>query len=194
METRDIVFIALFAAITAALAVFPPIMLPVIGVPISAQPLGVMLAGGVLGAKRGGLAIVLFLALVAIGLPLLPGGRGGFGVFLGPTGGYLIGFIVAAFVIGFLTGHFWQGLHYAKALAICLAGVIVLYAIGIPWSAYVAKIDVWTASMASLAFVPGDIVKCLIAAGVIVIVKRSYPLIAGESPVSVDGPERHHRS
>ncbi|MEG9884341.1 MAG: biotin transporter BioY [Hyphomicrobiales bacterium] len=194
METRDIVFIALFAAITAALAVFPPITLPVVGVPISAQPLGVMLAGGILGARRGGLALVLFLALVAIGLPLLPGGRGGFGVFLGPTGGYLIGFIVAAFAIGSLTEHFWQGLHYTKAFAICLAGVIVLYAIGIPWSAYVAKIDLWTALMASLLFIPGDIVKGLIAAGVIVIVKRSYPLIAGASSTSVDSPERRHRS
>lgn len=86
METRDIVFIALFAAIMAALAVFPPITLPVVGVPITAQSLGAMLAGGVLGATRGGLSMILFLLLVAIGLPLLPGGRGGFGVFLGPTG------------------------------------------------------------------------------------------------------------
>ncbi len=85
LETRDIVFIALFAAIMAGLAVFPPIMLPVVGVPITAQSIGAMLAGGVLGAARGGLSMALFLALVAFGLPLLPGGRGGFGVFFGPT-------------------------------------------------------------------------------------------------------------
>ena len=75
LETRDVVFIALFAAILAALATFPPITLPLIGVPITAQTLGVMLAGGVIGAVRGGLSIVLFLLLVAIGLPLLAGGR-----------------------------------------------------------------------------------------------------------------------
>jgi biotin transport system substrate-specific component len=80
MSTRDIVYIALFAAIVGALGMFPPITLPLIGVPITAQSLGVMLAGSVLGARRGGLAIVLFLVLVAIGVPLLAGGRGGFGV------------------------------------------------------------------------------------------------------------------
>ncbi|MBK5933147.1 biotin transport system substrate-specific component [Rhodovulum imhoffii] len=179
METRDIVFIALFAAITAALAVFPPVTLPVIGVPITAQSLGVMLAGGVLGAMRGGLAIVLLLGLLAIGLPLLAGGRGGFGVFLGPTGGYLIGWAVAAFVIGFLTERFWSRLTYPGAFVICVAGgVVVLYAIGIPWSAFVAKVSLGTALAGSLPFIPGDIVKALIAAGVIVIVKRSYPIIA----------------
>lgn len=183
METRDVVFIALFAAIMAALAVFPPITLPVVGVPITAQSLGVMLAGGVLGAVRGGLALVLFLALVAIGLPLLPGGRGGFGVFLGPTGGFLIGWIVAAGVIGYLTERFWARLNYVSAFGICFAGgIILLYAIGIPWSAFVAKISLGTALTGSLPFIPGDIVKCLIAAGVIVIVKRSYPIITPRSP------------
>ncbi len=179
MDTRDTVFIALFAAIVAALAVFPPITLPVIAVPITAQSLGVMLAGGVLGARRGALALVLFLGLVAIGLPLLPGGRGGFGVFLGPTGGFLLGWIVAAFVIGDLTERFWTRLNFAVAFAICFVGaVVVLYAIGVPWVAAVADIPLGTALTGSLPFVPGDLVKCAIAAGVIVMAKRSYPIIA----------------
>ena len=89
LNTRDIVLIALFAAIMAVLGVFPPITLPLVGVPITAQSLGVMLAGGILGAKRGAMSMALFLILVAVGLPLLAGGRGGFGVFLGPSGGFL---------------------------------------------------------------------------------------------------------
>lgn len=178
MDTRDTVFIALFAAIMAALAVFPPITLPVIGVPITAQSLGVMLAGGVLGAWRGALAMVLFLALVAIGLPLLPGGRGGFGVFMGPTAGFLLGWILSAFVIGRLTERFWHSLSFPVALMICLGGgVVVLYAIGIPWIAMVAKISPLTALTGSLSFIPGDIVKSVVAAGVIVTVRRSYPII-----------------
>lgn len=190
MEIRDIVFIALFAAIVAALAAFPPITLPVVGVPITAQSLGVMLAGGVLGAIRGGLAIILFLVLVAIGLPLLPGGRGGFGVFLGPTGGFLIGWIVAAYTIGYMTERLWNRLSYTIAFGICFAGgVAVLYTIGIPWSAFVAEITLMTALTGSLPFIPGDIVKCLIAAGVIVIVKRSYPIIIPESPGLSQGRE-----
>lgn len=178
LKTRDVVFIALFAAIVAALAAFPPITLPLAGVPITAQTLGVMLAGGIIGAVRGGLAIVLFLFLVAVGLPLLPGGRGGFGVFLGPTGGFLIGWVAAAFAIGYMTEQLWGRLNYVLAFTICmLGGVVLLYAIGVPWVAFVAKIPLATALTGSLSFVPGDIVKGLIAAGVIMTVKRSYPII-----------------
>ncbi|WP_299565496.1 biotin transporter BioY [uncultured Sulfitobacter sp.] len=178
LETRDVVFIALFAAILAALATFPPITLPLIGVPITAQTLGVMLAGGVIGAVRGGLSIVLFLLLVAIGLPLLAGGRGGFGVFLGPTGGFLIGWIVAAFAIGYMTERLWHRLSFLIAFGICIiGGVVLLYAIGVPWIAFTAKIPLSTALTGSLSFLPGDIIKALIAAAVIMTVKRSYPII-----------------
>lgn len=178
MQTRDVAFIALFAALIAALAVFPPITLPLVGVPITAQSLGVMLAGGILGARRGGLAIILFLLLVAIGLPLLSGGRGGIGVFFGPTGGFLAGWVVAAISIGYLTERFWHKLNYITAFAICVAGgIVLLYAIGVPWSAAIAKIPVTAAFAGSLPFIPGDIVKCLIAAAVMLVVKRSYPII-----------------
>lgn len=179
MATRDIVFIATFAAILAALAAFPPIVLPVVGVPITAQSLGVILAGGVLGPKRGGLSVALFLVLVAVGMPLLSGGRGGLGVFMGPTGGFLLGWVVAAVTVGFLVERLWHNLNYATAfLASVTGGIVVLYAIGIPWSAAVAKISVLTALTGSLAFLPGDLIKCLIAAVAIVIVKKSYPIIA----------------
>jgi biotin transport system substrate-specific component len=96
LSTKDIVHIALFAALTAALGLFPPLTLPVIGVPITAQSLGVMLAGSIIGSKRGALALALFLLLVAIGLPLLAGGRGGVGVFLGPGGGFLLAWPLGA--------------------------------------------------------------------------------------------------
>lgn len=176
---RDVVLISLFAAIMAGLAVFPPILLPVVGVPVTAQSLGVMLAGGVLGARRGALSIILFLALVAMGLPLLSGGRGGLAVFFGPTAGYMVGWVFAALVIGFLVERFWDGLNTLKAVLICaVGGIVVLYAIGIPWSAAVAEISVSAAFMGSLPFLIGDIIKCYIAAVVIVIVKRSYPIIA----------------
>lgn len=178
METRDIVFIALFAAIMAALAVFPPIQIPILAVPITAQSLGVMLAGGVLGARRAALSLVLFLVLVAIGLPLLAGGRGGFAVFLGPTGGYLAGWVVAAYAIGLMTEIFWHRLGHVTAFAICaVGGIVILYGIGVPWSALVAKVPLWTAMGWSLPFIPGDLVKCALAAVVIVAVKRSYPVI-----------------
>ncbi len=178
MQTKDVVYVALFAALTAALGVVPPLAVPVIAVPITAQSIGPMLAGGILGAKRGGLAMVLMLVLIAAGLPLLAGGRGGFGVFLGPSGGFLFGWPIAAFVIGWLVERTWSRLTFLRALAIILfGGVVVLYLIGVPWIAAVAQISIVQATMGALAFVPGDVAKAVIAALVTLVVKRAYPLI-----------------
>lgn len=178
MSTKDIVLIALFAAIVATLGVFPPITIPVVSVPITAQSLGVMLAGGILGAKRGALALLLFIVLVAIGLPLLSGGRGGLGVFIGPSGGFLVGWIVAAYATGWMVERCWAKLNYISAFLACtIGGIILLYAIGIPWVAYAAKISIIAAFTGSMPFVPGDLIKAVIASGVIVTVAKSYPII-----------------
>ncbi|MBL4906337.1 MAG: biotin transporter BioY [Sneathiella sp.] len=178
MNTKDIVFIALFAALMAALGIFPPLTIPAIGVPITAQSMGVMLAGGILGSKRGALSMVLFLVLVGIGFPLLSGGRGGLGVFAGPSGGFLIGWIFAAYSVGFLTEKYWTKLNILIAGLFCiLGGVVLLYAIGVPWVAYAASIPLSKAFIGSMGFVPGDLIKAIIAASIIVTVKRSYPLI-----------------
>ncbi|HEX2017619.1 MAG TPA: biotin transporter BioY, partial [Aurantimonas sp.] len=107
MATRDIVHIALFAALMAVLGAFPPLMIPALGIPITAQSMGPMLMGGILGAGRGGLSMLLFLTLVAIGLPLLSGGRGGLAPFVGPWSGFIYGWIAASIVIGWLTERFW---------------------------------------------------------------------------------------
>ena len=179
MSTKDIVYISLFAALTAACGLFPPITIPfAAGVPITAQTLGVMLAGGILGAKRGALAMVLFLLLVAVGLPLLSGGRGGPGVFVGPSGGFLVGWVAAAFMIGWLTERFWTRMNFGYACAINVSGgVVVVYAFGIPWLAYAAELGLVKAAIGSVAFVPGDLIKSAVAALIVVTVKRTYPLI-----------------
>ncbi len=178
MKTKDIVYIALFAALTAALGLFPPITVPIAaGVPITAQSMGVMLAGGILGARRGALAMLLFLALLAIGLPLLAGGRGGLGIFAGPSGGFLFGWVLAAGVVGWLTGCFWAKLNLAYAcLFNTIGGIGVVYALGIPWLHFATEMTLIDAATAAAVFIPGDIVKALVAAMVIVTVKRAYPL------------------
>ena len=109
---RNLTLVALFAALIAALGLIPQITLA-FGVPITAQSLGVMLCGTVLGARRGALAVLLFLLLVALGLPLLSGGRGGLGVFASPTVGFLVGFPVAAFVTGLITEK-WRSASCAR--------------------------------------------------------------------------------
>src|SRR4051794_41551365 len=81
-----------------------------------------MLAGAVLGARRGGLALLLFLLVVAIGLPVLAGGRGGLSVFAGPSAGFLFSWPLAAFVTGLLTGAFWRRFQPARALVATLVG------------------------------------------------------------------------
>lgn len=178
ISTRDLVYIALFAALVAALGLIPPIPLPFIPVPITAQSLGVMLAGALLGARLGGLALVLFLGLVAIGLPVLSGGRGGFGVFLSPSGGFLIGFPLGAFTIGWLVERWWKRLNLGLAI-LCnvIGGIGVIYALGIPWLAFAGEMSVASAAIGSAAFIPGDIVKAVIAAIATVNIRRSYPLI-----------------
>ncbi|MEB3210144.1 MAG: biotin transporter BioY, partial [Leptolyngbyaceae bacterium] len=176
MTTRDLVYIALFAALVAALGLIPPIPLPFIPVPITAQSLGVMLAGALLGARRGALALVLFLALVAAGFPLLSGGRGGFGVFLGPSGGFLIGFPVGAYTIGWLIERWWKRLNVTLALiATAVGGIGVVYAIGIPWLAIASQTSLVKAAVGALVFIPGDAVKAVMAAIATVSVRRSYP-------------------
>jgi biotin transport system substrate-specific component len=176
MTTRDIVLIALFAALTAALGLFPPVY--VIAAPVTAQSLGVMLAGSVIGARRGGLSMVLFLVLVAVGAPILAGGRGGFGIFLGPSGGFLLAWPVAAFLIGWLTERQWHHYGYGVAALINLiGGTVVIYLIGIPWLAATTDLTLMRASIATASFLPGDVIKVAIAAFVAVTVKRAYPMI-----------------
>ncbi len=177
LTTRDIVYIALFATIMAALAVIPPINLAT-GVPITSQTLGVGLAGAILGARRGGLAMLLFLLLVALGLPLLVGGRGGAGVFAGPTGGFLVAWPVAAYLIGLLTERYWQRLTVPVAFGIIfLTSVVVMYSIGNAWLSYSANMPFLKALLASGPFLPGDALKALIAAFAAVTVKRANPII-----------------
>ena len=84
--------VALFAAIMGALGLLPPIFLSFTPVPITLQTIGVLLAGGILGARLGAISQIVFLLLVATGLPLLSGGRGGLGVFVGPSAGYLLSY------------------------------------------------------------------------------------------------------
>ena len=179
MSTKDISYIALFTALTAALTLLPKITVPIAaGVQITAQTLGVMLAGGVLGARRGALSMALFLVLVAIGLPLLAGGRGGLGVFAGPSAGFLFGWIVGAFITGWLVERFWRRLNFGFAAMACVVGGIIgVYLPGIPWLSYATDLTLGQAAIGSAAFIPGDLIKAVLAAAIVVTIKRSYPLV-----------------
>ena len=177
MNTRDLVYIALFAALTAALGLFPPLTIPVANVPITAQSLGVMLAGALAGSKRGGLALLLFIALVAAGMPLLAGGRGGFGIFLTTSGGFLLAWPIAAFVIGWLfEKHQGEPPIILAMVYLVIGGIGIVYLGGIPWMAQILEMSLGQATVSMVGFIPGDIVKVVLAALIGQGVRKAYPL------------------
>ncbi|MFC4560658.1 biotin transporter BioY [Nocardiopsis mangrovi] len=188
LTARDLALIAVFAALLAVLSM--PFAIPVGPVPITLQTLGVMLAPSLLGAKRATLAVLAFLALTLAGLPLLPGGRGGLAPFIGPTGGYMLGWVAGALVIGLIVGRllpryrFWAGFG-----ANVLGGIGAVYLVGVPWSA-VALGDGLLATVIGVgAFLPGDLAKAALAAAIAAAVHRSYPIPPAGRPADTAARE-----
>ena len=175
-DIRDITRIAVFAAILAILGI--PGAIPVFGgaVPITAQTLGVMLAGAILGSWRGAAAVAVFEVLVLVGLPLLSGGRGGIAVFAGPSVGYLIGWIAGAFVIGAIARAGNRPPTWWRTMLGCfVGGIVIVYAVGIPFQSLITGLPLAQTALFSAVFVPGDIVKVVVATIVTLALWRAYP-------------------
>lgn len=175
-------YVSLFTAIVAVLGLLPPIALPFTPVPITAQTLGVMLAGAVLGARLGGLSLLLFVLLVGVGAPILSGGRGGIGVIFGPSGGYIMSYPFAAFAIGLLVEKFWSNLTAPKIILFnFIGGIVLVYACGVTYLSIVSDLTWGNAAISALAYIPGDLTKAVIAGIVAMKIKKSYPLIRIEN-------------
>lgn len=159
MNTKDIVLVALFTAMVVVLGLVPPMPVPWVPVPITLQTFGVMLVGLILGPKRGGLVVFLYVLIALVGLPVLPGGRAGLAVLAGPTGGFLLGMIPGAVVVGMAAG----ASTLRCFLAAILGGVMVVYAFGIPWLVAVTGMTLTKAALAVVVFLPGDAIKAVIA-------------------------------
>lgn len=177
-SSRSLALVALFAAMMAVFGLIPKIDLP-LGVPITLQTLGVMLAGCLLGPKRGMQAILLFLCAVAIGLPLLSGGRGGMGVFFAPSSGYLIGFPFGALVTGYWMNVLPNATPRRAAasafMASALGGLLTVHAFGVVGLVFMANLT-WTQALyGTLVFVPGDLIKCVLCAMIVHTVARGVP-------------------
>jgi biotin transport system substrate-specific component len=193
LSSRDLALVASFAALIAVLGLPAGVQLFGNAVPITLQSMGIMLAGSILGWKRGALSVLVLLLLVAAGLPLLSGGRGGLAVFFGPSAGYLFGWVLGAAAIGWLVQRrlpaypLWWG-----ALANVLGGIGVVYLVGVPVQAAVTGTSVWVAAVSSLVFLPGDGLKVVIATAVASAVHRGYPGITPGSAVATSerGGER----
>jgi biotin transport system substrate-specific component len=138
------------------------IRLPFTPVPITGQPFAVLLVGALLGARRGALALLTYLGEGALGLPVFAGGAAGAGPLLGPTGGYLLGFVPAAFVTGFLAERGWDRRVLTTWAAMAL-GSTMIFLCGVPWlAAFVG----WEAALPAglYPFLPGDVIKQVLAA------------------------------
>lgn len=181
MDTRAIVRISLLAAMIAVLGLLPTFHLPVAGgVPITAQTLGVMLAGVVLGPRHGGLAVLLLLFVVALGAPLLAGGRGGLGIFFGPSTGFLLGWVPGAFVTGMVMQRLAKVSVFPAALVSAIAGgILVVYGCGIVGLMIVAHMGALQAMLAIAVFLPGDLMKALAAAFLAKAAEQAYPAALG---------------
>ncbi|MEG0821852.1 MAG: biotin transporter BioY [Burkholderiaceae bacterium] len=177
-STRSLAYVSLFAALLAVLGMIPKIDLP-LGVPITVQTLGVMLAGCMLGPKRALQALALFLGAVALGLPLLAGGRGGLGVFFAPSAGYLIGWPIGAMIAGWAMANLPVNTPRRAAVsafvASVLGGLLVVHACGVVGLVLIAKMSWIQALVGTLVFVPGDLIKCGLAAMVVHTVARGLP-------------------
>jgi biotin transport system substrate-specific component len=177
-SSRALALIALFAALMAVFGLIPKIDLP-LGVPITLQTLGVMLAGCLLGPRLALQALLLFLAAVALGLPLLSGGRGGFGVFMAPSAGYLLAWPLGAWVTGMLMSALPGSSARSTAIsALCaslVGGLLTIHAFGVIGLVQIAKLS-WTQALyGTMVFVPGDLIKCGLCALVVHTVARGLP-------------------
>ncbi len=175
-QLKLMVYAALMATLTAVGAY---IAIPIGPVPIVLQNLFVMLAGLLLGGRWGLTSIGVYLLAGAIGLPVFAGGTGGIGKFVGPTGGYLLGFAAAAYVIGLISQK-GRGSVVYDILAMII-GTFIIYGFGVPWLKFVTGMSISkAAAVGMLPFLIGDGLKI---AAAIPIVKALRPIIAGNIDV-----------
>lgn len=178
MKTKDLTRVALFAAL---MAICSWISIPS-SVPFTLQTLGVFMSVGLLGKKRGTLAVIVFLLLGLFGLPVFSGFKGGVGVLLGPTGGYLIGFIGTAYLMASILERYGRS---AVSMLLAMAiGLIVCYAFGTAWFMIVynkaqGTITLFTTlSMCVFPFIIPDILKIIVS---YLLIKKLYPILSRQS-------------
>lgn len=154
-------------ALVVALSAQVVVPVPMSPVPMTLQPLAVLAVGGLLGGAAGAAALCLYLALGVLGLPVFAGGAGGLARLLGPTGGYLIAFPVAAAVTGYLVGRVPT---VGRALLACALGMVVIHAGGVAQLALLGGDPALAFRVGFVPFLTGDLIKIGLAAAVILAV------------------------
>jgi biotin transport system substrate-specific component len=158
---RDVTLIVLGALFVAALAQVK-IALPFTPVPLTGQTFAVLLVGATLGSKRGAASMALYIALGALGLPVFAGGAAGIAYLSGATLGYLVGFVMAAYIIGLLAE---RGLERSVRTSILpfLVGTVIIYACGVAWLTVMLGSFSKALAAGLLPFLIGDAIKLITA-------------------------------
>ena len=186
-RVADVVTVVAAAAMTTAGA---QIAIPVPGspVPVTGQTLAVLLTGAALGPMRGALGQLLYVAAALVGLPVLAQHSGGVQAVFGATGGYLLGFVVAAAIVGRMAKGGWSRTP-VRVLASYAVGSVVIYAIGATVLARVFKQDMsWALQKGVVPFLFGDGLKALLAAGLLPLAWVTVRRISGPKDDKASGP------
>ncbi len=160
----NIALAAVLAALTAAFA-YVSIPIPGLPAPVSFQVFGVYFAGLLLGPRWGGFSVALYLLAGIAGAPVFSNGAAGLGYALGPTGGYLVGFLLAAILIGAvvhrgLDSRPLSDVSLPTQAGALVAGLVVIYAVGVPWLALSTGLPpAEAATVGAAIFLPGDAIK-----------------------------------
>lgn len=174
-SVADLAQAAVFAALIAVLGL-PGSFNLASGVPITLQTLGVMMAGAILGPKKGTLAVLLFMVLAIAGLPILAGGRTGMVALSSPTAGYFVGFLPGVLAIGLFTAAMMPRYNIWLGIAVNLfGGVLVIYLCGITGLLLRTDMSLTAAITTNGPFVIGDVLKAVVAALVAAAVHRGRP-------------------
>jgi len=158
--------LALILLWTLVIALSAQVSLPVPGspVPVTGQTFGVLLTAGALGFRRAFAATILYVLIGIVGLPVFAGGASGVHWVFGATGGYLVGFVLAAVAVGGLAEMGWDR-HLIGSIGAMLIGSALIYAVGLPWLAIVAHLDIATTLEKGLyPFLVGDAIKLALVA------------------------------
>lgn len=179
-KAGDIALIAVFAALLAALAIMPPIPVGPAGVPITLQTFAVALCGLVLGPWRGAGAVLLYVVLGLLGLPIFSGMSGGIGVLAGPSAGYIMSFTLYALAVGFVSQWALRRFRGFGLAAVLFAGslgssLLINHPLGILGMSINAQLPLKVAAIADLAYWPGDILKTILAVSVALLIHRAFP-------------------
>ena len=170
MRAKTTQRLTLSALLCALCAVLSQILIPLPPVPISLSLLGVHLSGALLGRRWAAAAVGCYVLLGAVGVPVFAGFSGGVSVLLGPTGGFLFGYILCAWIVGRIARRSSSRRVLLLAMA---AGTLACYALGTAWFSFVSGTNLaGSLSACVLPFIPGDALKILLAASLCLRVQK----------------------